>query len=225
MGHRKVYLLLATLRLYSHVVAGGRMILRLNISDTRNNSIFRYRDMRDILLVAMRAPDKEFTVSDIARQIGTPPNTGNLRLSVKALVNAGLLLERKAGRGSFHRINPDAMIISENPYALIPQAEYRPIMMKILEQLKVIRGIERVILFGSVARGNADRLSDIDILVVSKTPLKVSDRASGLIREARTGELLGDRYNLNVKVLEPEEINAPRGFVKDALIEGIEFKR
>lgn len=201
------------------------MIIRLNISDTRNNSIFRYRDMRDILLVVMRTPDKEFTVSDIARRIGAAPNTGNLRLSIKALVDAGLLLERKAGRGSFHRINPDSMLISENPYALIPQAEYRPIMMKILERLKAIRNIERVILFGSVARGNADRLSDIDILVVSKTPIKVLAGISSLDREARTGNLLGDRYNLNVKVLDPNELDAPRGFVKDALLEGIELKR
>lgn len=196
------------------------MIIRINLADKRTEPLYRYALVRDILLFVGKDIEGEFTLTSLARGLGLQPNSSYLRKAIKVLVEAGLLVEKKAGKGRYVRINPDIMASPPNPYALIPQAEYREILMRIVARLKKLK-IEKIILFGGVARGTADRLSDIDMLVVTKDPLKINSPVSGLMRECRTGKLTGERYGLNIKVIDNVELKNPRGFVKDALIEGI----
>lgn len=197
------------------------MIIELNLSHKVVEELFRYGLIRDILLFIANNRAKEHTISCIAQSIGLQPNTGNLRKAVKVLIDAQLLLERKSGRGRFLRINPDVLLSPSDPFAQIPQVEYRNVSMKLVEKLKNLKGVTKIILFGGVARGTADRLSDIDLLVVAKNPVKINEAVSRIAHECRTGKLLNERYGVSIKVLAPLELEKPRGFVRDALIEGI----
>ena len=78
---------------------------------------------------------------------------------------------------------------------------------------------ERVILFGSLARGDADEYSDVDVLVVKRTKTRFVQR---LVDAAR---LISLPRNVDVFVYTPEELSAMEEdgnpFIESALRDGI----
>jgi predicted nucleotidyltransferase len=80
--------------------------------------------------------------------------------------------------------------------------------------------IDSIILFGSVARGEAKEESDIDILVIWK-----GDEAEGW--RAMTGlafdVLLDEEEYISVKVLGLEDLKAENPFIKNVMREGIKI--
>jgi len=80
--------------------------------------------------------------------------------------------------------------------------------------------IDSIILFGSVARGEATEDSDIDILVIWK-----GDEAEGW--SAMTGlafdVLLDEEEYISVKVLGLEDLKAENPFIKNVMREGIKI--
>ena len=123
----------------------------------------------------------------------------------------------------FERHINNILQVSVEPESLIPQQEYREIVSKLAERLRKLRKIHKIILFGGVARGTADRLSDIDLLVVAKDPIAISGDVSRLMYESRAGKILPERFNVNIKLIADDEYSNPRGFVKSAIIEGIKL--
>ncbi len=197
------------------------MIINLNVTGKNVENVFRYAIARDILLFLGKNRYKQFTISDIARNLDIRPNTGNLRRALQALVLAGLLDEKKEGRGKFLKIKDDVILYPKDPYIQIPQVEFREIVRDIVEKVKRDRRVVKVILFGGVARGTADRMSDIDFLVVSKDVIAIQNKTSKIAHNCRTGKMFDQRYGISIRVIDVEELKKPRGFVKDALLEGI----
>ena len=78
---------------------------------------------------------------------------------------------------------------------------------------------ERVILFGSTARGDADRHSDIDIVVIKETPKRFMDRLGDVY------DLIDPDFALDVLVYTPKEFAEMRerenAFVQEIVQEGI----
>jgi predicted nucleotidyltransferase len=102
--------------------------------------------------------------------------------------------------------------------------EIVPRMRKIAERLKKKYNAERVILYGSYAKGEATEHSDIDILVVAPTKEPFYQRMATVL------SLLRDLYQelpISPIVLKPEEIETRRNrgdqFVEEILREGIEL--
>jgi predicted nucleotidyltransferase len=197
------------------------MIINLNVTGKNVENVFRYAVARDILLFLGKNRYKQFTISDIARNLDIRPNTGNLRRALQALVLAGLLDEKKEGRGKFLKIKEDVILYPEDPYVQIRQVEFREVVRDIVEKVKRDRRVVKVILFGGVARGTADRMSDIDFLVVSKDVMVIETKTSKIAHNCRTGKMFDERYGISFRVIDVEELKKPRGFVKDALLEGI----
>src|SRR5215216_3336761 len=79
--------------------------------------------------------------------------------------------------------------------------------------------IEKAILFGSLARNEATRHSDTDLILVQKTNLRFLERYDGLL--ASFHRALPD-WNLDILVYTPEELAqiSGRRFIKKALEEG-----
>ncbi len=76
--------------------------------------------------------------------------------------------------------------------------------------------VERVILFGSYARGRADLFTDLDLLVVMDTPADYVTRTAELYR------YLSCPVDMDLLVYTPQELerNRGRGLVRQALEKG-----
>ena len=100
--------------------------------------------------------------------------------------------------------------------------KYRKAVDEFVEQVldKYSDRIDSIILFGSVARGEAKEESDIDILVIWK-----GDEAEGW--RAMTGlafdVLLDEEEYISVKVLGLEDLKAENPFIKNVMKEGVKI--
>ncbi len=97
-------------------------------------------------------------------------------------------------------------------------------LRKISQRLKKEYHAERVILFGSHAKGEATEDSDVDILVIAPTEERFFERMATVLR------LVRDLYNglaLSPIVLRPEEVEqrlrAGDQFIEQILKEGLEL--
>ena len=80
--------------------------------------------------------------------------------------------------------------------------------------------IDKIILFGSVARGEADKKSDIDILVVWNG--KEEDgwrKMTGLAFEI----LLETQEYISIKVVTPQDLESQDPFINNVVKDGIEI--
>ncbi len=93
------------------------------------------------------------------------------------------------------------------------------LISEIVRRIVVTARPQKVILFGSRARGDAHLDSDIDLLVVADDPQPRSQRASALY-----GVLSDILVPMDILVYRPEEIeewrNVPQAFVTTAVREG-----
>ncbi len=79
-------------------------------------------------------------------------------------------------------------------------------------------GVLRAIVFGSWARGDASRHSDLDLLVVQATEKRWLDRYTGILRDITAAVGTG----VDLLIYTPEELEAikERPLIKTALREG-----
>lgn len=98
------------------------------------------------------------------------------------------------------------------------KAQTRARVKKIVAALKAYDP-ERVILFGSAARGDADEYSDIDIAVIKETSERFLDRLGQVY------SLIKPHYALDVLVYTPHEFaemhDAGNSFIEEILCDGI----
>jgi predicted nucleotidyltransferase len=86
----------------------------------------------------------------------------------------------------------------------------------LVDQLADMPEVERVVLFGSYATGRRDLFTDLDLLVVMRSPLDFVSRTADLYRRLRTD------VDMDLVAYTPEEIArvGTRPFLRRALTEG-----
>lgn len=126
--------------------------------------VFRYQAMQDLLSVLIEEPYEEFTVSELAELTGA--NQATVSKAVRLLSELGPIRTRREGRKQYVSIDRD-LLTKPDTVLSIPQAEFhKPVRAFVDCAEEELDGLVGVLLFGSVARGEADRASDIDLLVV-----------------------------------------------------------
>jgi len=88
---------------------------------------------------------------------------------------------------------------------------------RIVDVLRARPDVEKVILFGSMARGEVGSSSDIDLMIVQNTDRSFLDRIDDVLRS------VAPRKAVDVIVYTPEEfasLRESRGFVKQAISKG-----
>ncbi|MEM0153617.1 MAG: nucleotidyltransferase domain-containing protein [Ignisphaera sp.] len=98
---------------------------------------------------------------------------------------------------------------------------------KIIEVLKDSIPDVKIVLFGSRARGNALKTSDIDIIVVSRVfeTMHFTDRASYILKILWKNRAL-PKVDIDILCYTPEEFEKKKkeiGIVREALSHGIEL--
>lgn len=184
--------------------------------------IFRYRAADDILELLYRNPHREFTVSELRNTTGHGGKS--VDNAIQILGSLDLIRKEKEGRRTLIHINQERARKPDDPLFEIVQSEFREPVREFLERAIESQGdnLVGVILFGSVARGEADRASDIDLLIVVRDDLVEARRELHEIRQEIENEQFGDdRYELQVLVESTKSARNYGGKLRDVLSEGI----
>lgn len=145
-----------------------------------------------ILRLLCAHPGREFTLRELSLEVGR--SLGSVHPATQQLLDTRIVLTRRVGRSRTVRINPahplyDALeaLFRQEGSALVRVAQA-------FADAAAHPGVEAVVLFGSVARGQPSVRSDIDVLVA------VDDlRRADAVRKVATSLL--DRFDANVSPL------------------------
>jgi predicted nucleotidyltransferase len=199
---------------------GGKMFVKIPIQNAATEKIFRWSHARDLLMFLAKNPYESYTVSEIISRLDIKSRDSLSKL-LDAMKDAEIIESVRVGRKRFISINREFIEIPEDPFSQVPQKEYRKIVKLIVSRIIRKKDVKKVILFGAMARGSADRMSDIDILVVGKDVSKLQEKLGKISYDAKSGKILPERFELNIRIITSLEYTKPRGFVKDAQTEGI----
>lgn len=184
--------------------------------------LFRNQATEDVLLLLLRHPHREFTVTDLRKTTNHGGDT--VDTAIRVLEAADLISTREEGRKKIISANQARFHNPDNPLLSIPQEEFVPPVREFLERLKENQGdnLVGVILFGSVARGEADRTSDIDLQIIVKNGLTETRRIIHDIRqEVEEQEFNGGRYELQLLVESVESAKSYGEKLQKIFSEGI----
>lgn len=137
---------------------------------------------RGALLQALSRLQQPVTRRQLAAAAGVAP--GNASSVIADLIEAGIVTERAAGRSSIVQLNREHLAFA----AIVALAELRgELIRRLRDRLGTWRDLTGAWLFGSVARGDAGRASDIDMLIITPDlqSADLHERLSGLTSDVR----------------------------------------
>ena len=166
--------------------------------------VFRYEAMEDVLELLIRNPFRAFGVRQL-REI-TDNGSRTTTRAVDLLQQLALVRVDDSGRSRNVRLNRERVTIPDEPVFALPQDEFRDPVWAFVERAREeVPSFSALVVFGSVARGEADRRSDIDVwvLIDSDDDLLQARRTATDIAvdlgERRFGDV-GERYEFEVLV-------------------------
>ncbi len=186
-------------------------------------SAFRYGATADVLHILVENPDREFTNRELHRV--TERGLSGVNAAVDTLDALGVITVDRSGRANGVQIDPEMLVKSADPVTAIPQPEYHaPVRALLGEFAKRITAEIGVILFGSVARGTADRTSDIDLfVVVDGNRMETQREAHAIERDFADQRYDGDRYEAHI-VVEPKASAVTHDRLDEILTEGLTLR-
>jgi predicted nucleotidyltransferase len=186
---------------------------------TPDPNLFRHTATDDLLQLLLDNPYEQFTIRELSRL------TDNAAQSVKRAVDVveanGLVVVEAEGNRRLVGINRTRVTKPDDPVLRIPQPEFhRPVraaLDQIREELDEVHG---VLVFGSVARGQADRQSDIDLWVLAGDRAD-QHRANELAKALGQKQFDGDRYEFQILVETPESARSHSDRLEDVFADAI----
>ena len=181
---------------------------------------FRHRAAADILHILAENPDTAFSNRDLHRL--TERGMSNVNAAVLSLEALGVIQVDRSGRSNAVQINPERFVRSDDPVTTIPQSEFHDPVRTVRKRLvDRIGDHAAIVLFGSVARGDADRASDIDVFVIVDDSRMAAQRAAHRIESDITSEQFdGNRFEPHI-VVEARDSAATHDRIRDVLVDGI----
>lgn len=119
-----------------------------------------------VLEQLLRFPEKEYTGRELAVHAGvSQPQTGFV---LNVLKENGLVESKKVGNAFLWKLNNSHFLVRQFRDITDPVGQLTIILLSELRERLDLRKVERIVLFGSVARGSERPTSDIDLLIVVK---------------------------------------------------------
>jgi predicted nucleotidyltransferase len=184
--------------------------------------VFRNQAMEDVLELLYRNPHEEFGVRQL-REI-TDHGAGTVDTALTLLTQLDLVRDRREGNRRLVRIARDRVRKPDDPLLEIPQDQFRDPVGAFRDEVRGRLGDDLVgiLLFGSVARGEADRTSDVDVQVIVEAELLQSRRTIHDVRhEIESRRFDGDRYELQVLVESVETVEQHGDRLREIFAEGV----
>jgi len=165
-----------------------------------STDLFRHKSTGEILALLVDNPYTAFGIRDLSRATDHPHRS--VSSAVDDLEAVGFVKIEHTGRKKLVRINRSRLNKPDDPIIQIPQDEFHAPVRDLVERLTdTVDDIHGIVLFGSVARGDADRRSDIDCFVlVDGTQATAQQTAHELTSELNEEAFDGDRYKFQVLV-------------------------
>lgn len=125
------------------------------------------RSKSRLLGTVLAFPGKEWTGRELARQAGvSQPQAG---VALEALKNNGLVESRSAGKARLWKLNGKNFLAKLLEGAARPLEEAKKLLAREFVGKIGADKVRKIILFGSVARGEERTDSDIDLLIIVGT--------------------------------------------------------
>lgn len=188
------------------------------------SSLYRYGVTDLLLRLLVDSPYSEFTIRELAR--ATDANTRSVSKAVDVLETNGLVTARHTGNKRLVGINRARLSKPDDPVLQVPQPEFQlPIRAALTRIEDELEGVCGVVVFGSVARGEADRQSDIDLWVLVTDDRATKQRQAHDIANALGSERFdGDRYEVQILVESIETATDYGDRLRDVFASGLTLR-
>jgi len=177
----------------------GRVQITLDLP-AHERGLFASETIDDVLLFLSRHHEDAFSVTELADAVNR--SRPAVTKAVDTLSKNDLVVERRQGTRRMVGINRERLSLPEDPYLQIPQGEFHAPAKAATETIvERLDDVLAVVLYGSVARGEADRRSDIDLWVLVETDRSENQRCANEIREELEEETFDEsRYGFDIDV-------------------------
>lgn len=179
----------------------------------------------DVLLFLSRHRYESFTPGELEEWIDYSEMT--IRRATDVLANNDLVEYKPEGNRKPVQINRSRLSVPDDPVLRIPQEQYQKPVKSAVEKLTAeLDDVLGVVLYGSVARGEADRQSDIDLWVVVKKDRGAAQRAANRITdELEEQRFEGERYAFHIAIESVESVPAFTDDIREIVLAGIHVYR
>lgn len=153
----------------------------------RHATLAKISKHRDIVKLLLKYPARSFTVRELSRLSGTPYSTA--WRFIKELYSAGVVITERIGPSISCSLNRETPFLAE--VEKIVEIEISPHILaaeEFTKKARKLRGVKKIILFGSAARGEEKLTSDVDIAVIVKNKgagNEINRIAGGILNRAR----------------------------------------
>ena len=171
----------------------------IGVNPAADTEVFRIGAADEILRILVDAHEEEFTIPELVDVTGVTRST--VWRAIDLLNELGVLSVRETPQRKYISIDPDALR-KDDPILAIDQSEFHEPVRTFVENVRdtiaesdEVERLVGIIVFGSVARGEADRQSDVDCFVVVEGDRTIARRlATDVVSELRDRRFDGDRF-------------------------------
>lgn len=115
-----------------------------------------------ILAALLPKPERSWYLTDLAKHIGVRPSS--LQRELAGMVEAGILTRRRDGNRVYYQPDDQCPFMAELRGLIVKTAGLADVLRELLKPLA--KRIRWAFVYGSLARGEADSLSDVDLMVI-----------------------------------------------------------
>ena len=172
----------------------------IDVGPGENTDIFRNSAADTVLRLLVDAHETEFTIPELVDVTGVARST--VWRAVELLDWLGVVRIRETPQRNYVSIDP-ARLEKDDPILALEQPEFHEPVRTFVAEVRTavsdtgnLEALVGVVVFGSVARGKADRASDIDLfVVVNGDRTSARRRVTDVISDLSERRFDGDRFD------------------------------
>jgi len=173
----------------------------IDVDPADDTRLFRNQAADTILRLLVDAHETEFTVPELVNETGAARST--VWRAVNLLEEIGAVQVRETPQRNYVSIDPERLQ-KDDPILAIPQTEFHDPVRAFVNRVQTaisltddVQELLGVVVFGSVARGEADRQSDIDLFVLVEGNRTAARRlVTEEVADLREVRFDGDRFDV-----------------------------
>ncbi len=156
----------------------------------RHTTLAKISKHKEVVMLLLEYPSRSFTIRELAKLSNKPYST--VWRFIEDLYSAGVVMKERIGQAVACKLNSSTPFLEEVKKVLdIRTSPHRMAAEFFTKKTKELKGVRRIILFGSVARGEESLKSDVDLAVF------IDDRKLGSRIASIAGSTL-DRTGIRV---------------------------